>query len=147
MNDSEEHARRRATTRRWLVWWLYVAVWTAGLLLPMSSEGRPRWFSLPPVVGFVLAKLLHVSAYAVLAALLERLAGRTHWRWLLVAFLSLHGFATEFLQQWVPGRTGTLRDVGLDHLGIALGLAWTWWQARALKPSGPAPAGAQTGPA
>jgi hypothetical protein len=48
---------------------------------------------------------------------------------LFVAFLSLHGIVTECLQPYV-GRGGALADVGLDHLGIALGLAigWRWWR-------------------
>ena len=45
------------------------------------------------------------------------------WRWLQLALLSGHGMATEFLQTFVPGRSGSLTDVAIDHLGIALGLA------------------------
>jgi VanZ family protein len=50
-------------------------------------------------------------------------------RWICLACLSFHAFATEFLQQFVE-RSGSLRDVGLDHLGLALGLILTipWWR-------------------
>jgi VanZ family protein len=34
----------------------------------------------------------------------------------------VHAFVTEFLQQWVKERTGSLSDVAIDLLGIALGL-------------------------
>jgi VanZ family protein len=34
-----------------------------------------------------------------------------------------HGALTEFLQQFVEGRTGTLFDVGLDTIGVLVGLA------------------------
>ena len=58
-------------------------------------------------------------------------AGRAgHRRWLLVAFLSLHGMATEYVQTFVPDRYGSWTDVGIDHIGIALGLALSrkWWR-------------------
>jgi VanZ family protein len=34
----------------------------------------------------------------------------------------VHAFATEYLQQWVKERTGSLSDVAIDLLGVALGL-------------------------
>ena len=33
----------------------------------------------------------------------------------------VHAFATEFLQQWVKERTGSLSDVAIDLLGVVLG--------------------------
>jgi VanZ family protein len=33
----------------------------------------------------------------------------------------VHAFVTEFLQQWVKERTGSLSDVAIDLLGVALG--------------------------
>jgi len=40
-----------------------------------------------------------------------------------------HAAATEWVQLHVSNRTGTIQDVILDHIGIALGLAfsWKWW--------------------
>jgi VanZ family protein len=34
----------------------------------------------------------------------------------------VHAFVTEFLQQWVKERTGSLSDVAIDLVGVALGL-------------------------
>ncbi len=48
------------------------------------------------------------------------------FRWMLLFVIMVHAPATELLQQFVEGRTGMLSDVGLDHLGIALGLLLTW---------------------
>jgi VanZ family protein len=93
---------------------------------------------LPPAAGFPASKGLHVFAYAFLTAWAVFLPlGR--WRWLPVAFLSLHGAGTEYLQQFVPGRTGLVSDVVIDHAGILLGLALTWkrWLPRPA-PVGPA---------
>jgi VanZ family protein len=51
----------------------------------------------------------------------------------------VHAFATEFLQQWVKERTGSLSDVSIDLLGVALGLTmWklTCWCGPALQSNG-----------
>jgi hypothetical protein len=45
---------------------------------------------------------------------------------MLILLLSAHAMGTEFLQRYVETRTPTLHDVGLDHMGIMLGLALSW---------------------
>jgi VanZ family protein len=120
----------------WSFWCVCVAVWTTALLTMFPVEiGRQV---LPEKLQFPTGKLLHISAYAFLTMLSVYLPVRGWVRWLLIAFLSLHGFLTEYLQTFVEGRTGALSDVGLDHLGILLGLAigWRWWRG-----PGPARAG------
>jgi VanZ family protein len=49
----------------------------------------------------------------------------------LLVFWFLHADATEVGQRFVPGRTGSLRDVALDHCGLLIGVAlsWRWWRA------------------
>jgi VanZ family protein len=115
---------------RWSFWCVCVGVWTAALLTTYPVEVSRR--VLPSDFQFPTAKVLHVGAYAFLTVLAARLPVRGRARWLFVAFLSLHGFATEYLQTFIKGRSGSLRDVALDHLGIALGLVlgWRWWRER-----------------
>jgi len=130
---------------RWVVWLLYVAVWTWGLLLPnpdrwaralilpvtiVAPEDHPvRQELLEVVLSLFFSKTLHVAGYALLAVL----SGwqRTAWglRWGLLVFMSIHALGTEFLQAFAPGRHPSWRDVGLDHVGIMVGLAltWKWW--------------------
>ena len=110
----------------WPLWGVCLAVWTAALLTTYPVQVSKE--VLPPQWGFPAAKTLHVSAYAFLTALAAWLPARRCWP--LLVLLSLHGCATEFFQQWVPGRHGSFMDVGWDHLGIALGLAltWKWWR-------------------
>jgi VanZ family protein len=104
-------------------WWVGVGLWTAALLTTYPVEINKA--VLPPEAHFPAAKGLHVTAYAFLTVWASWLPlGR--WRWLLVAFLSLHGAGTEFLQTYVPGRSGQVSDVVIDHVGILLGLAVTW---------------------
>ena len=82
---------------------------------------------------FLLSKLFHVSDYALMAVLTAWLPAPRRLRGLLLLFLSAHAMGTEFVQQLVATtwkRTGTWHDIGLDHVGIALGLAltWKWWR-------------------
>jgi len=125
---------------RRVAWGFGLGVWTASLLTTYPVVVGNRL--LPPEAHFPTAKTLHVGVYFLLAALLPWLRTGRAWCWLLLALLSFHGCATEFLQQWVDERTGSLRDVGFDHLGIALGLAvtWRWWPRPSGRADGPRPA-------
>jgi VanZ family protein len=107
-----------------LLWSVLLAGWTCALLRPEPVQVARA--VLPEQAEFPVSKLLHVSAYAVLAALVVLLRPLGHWRWLLLALLSLHGMGTEYLQQFVELRGPAVRDVLLDHLGIVLGAAAAW---------------------
>jgi VanZ family protein len=111
----------------WVVWAALLALWTFGLLAP---DPVPPGVSVPRGFAFPVAKCLHVSAYTLLAALLAWLPVGPGLRWALALGLVLHGGATEFVQTFIPTRTGTLRDVALDTLGVTLGVAlsWAWWR-------------------
>lgn len=78
------------------------------------------------------SKSLHVISYALLAILSGWLRVPWRSRWLLLVFISAHGFGTELLQNFVVSRHASLRDVALDHLGAVLGLgvSWKWWLER-----------------
>ncbi len=117
---------------RWLIWLAYLAAWSTALLVPLPDIGR-TWTVNHISLKFLFAKAVHVGAYAVLAVLSGWLLVPTRFRWLLMFFLAAHATSTELLQRLVPGRTGTLTDVGIDLAGIALGclVSWKWW----LRPS------------
>jgi VanZ family protein len=85
---------------------------------------------------FYFGKTLHVCAYVFLTLLGGSMALARRQRWWLLGVLSFHGFATEYLQLFV-NRGASWRDVGLDHLGIAIGIAigWTWWRGLFPRPS------------
>jgi VanZ family protein len=109
---------------RVVLWWVAVALWTAALLTPYPVLlGREI---LPPQVSFPAAKTLHVVAYAGLAGLIPWLGLPLGWRWAFLGFLSLHAVGTEYLQRFVPLRTGSVTDALIDHAGLLLGLAITW---------------------
>jgi VanZ family protein len=112
----------------WTLWILYVGAWSAALLRPEPAHAAAALLPSDDVRFYIL-KTVHVLAYLILTVLTGLLQMPRPWRWLLLLFLSAHGMGTEFLQQFVPPREGSWRDVGLDHLGICLGvlLAWKWW--------------------
>lgn len=104
-------------------WCLCLAAWTAALLTSSPVEVGKE--VVPSGMEFPAAKLLHVCVYGFLALCIFRMPlGR--WRWLPLAVLSLHAAGTEFLQRYIPGRTGKVADVFIDHFGILLGFALAW---------------------
>ena len=105
-------------------------LWTIGLLIPVPKESATKVLDTEYKL-FVAGKMLHISAYAFLTVLAGLLTLSTRHRWWLLGLLSFHGFATEFFQQFV-NRGASLRDVGLDHIGIVLGLMAGWRRWRVL---------------
>lgn len=101
-----------------------LGLWTWKLLDPTPvPDGLLDRFG--PGARFAAAKGLHLGGYCALALLAVTLPVRGYWRWFLVGLLALHGVATEIGQTFVPGRTGSVRDVLIDWAGIALGvLVW-----------------------
>jgi VanZ family protein len=112
---------------RWGLWALFLTAWTTALLTPHPVRIAQ---AVLPGGGFFYGKTLHVLAYAGLTILTAWLGTRGARRWALLGLLSLHGFATEGLQTFVPLRGPSWADVGLDHIGISLGvlLSWRWWR-------------------
>jgi VanZ family protein len=116
--------------KRWWIWSVYLAAWSAALLVPVPGG---HW-DLPDLhvnLRLLVAKTLHFCAYALLAILTGWVRAPARWRFVLMFVLMGHASLTEMLQFWLAfiGRSGTLTDVALDHAGIAVGMAlsWKWW--------------------
>ena len=75
-----------------------------------------------PALGWVTAKGLHLGVYALLAFFASNLPGTYSNKLICYVILVAHAFATEFFQQWVKERTGSITDVGINLTGIVLGL-------------------------
>ncbi len=114
--------------RRWLIWTLFLAGWTALLVFPISSHTGPL-AEIPAGSRFWIAKSMHVVGYALLTVLCFWLRTPRPWPFLLLFFVMAHGTATELIQLYVAGRSGQLHDVAFDHAGVLLGLllSWRWW--------------------
>lgn len=66
-------------------------------------------------------KLMHFGAYALLALLAVRIATSVPERALWLAGLLLAGWLIECLQQLVPGRGFSWRDMAANAAGVAVG--------------------------
>ena len=122
--------RRDMRKLGWCVWSVYAILWTAALVSPYTG---PEHFGAGAVLfnlslKFLIAKSLHLSAYAVWTILTGWLRPLLPWRFFLLFLLMSHAVGTEIIQQYV-GRNGILEDAALDQLGILIGLAvsWRWW--------------------
>ncbi len=133
MCQTDSRPPRLNSRTRWVVWLVYFCAWTTGLLMPIPWHVSWEIEGLELDLKFFATKGLHVLAYSLLAILTGWLAAPVRWRWLLMFILMAHASVTELIQLWVPGRTGSLRDVLFDHGGIALGLLVSWrrWTASA----------------
>jgi VanZ family protein len=122
--------RARLTQRRqavvWLIWLLCAGLWSVALLTSFPVQVKDAVLS--PQAGYHASKLLHVSAYAFLGGFAAWLLPGHAMRFVPILFLSFHAFGTEYLQQFVALRTGSITDVGFNHLGLIVGLAVTWWK-------------------
>ena len=98
---------------------LPVLIWAAVIFtfssIPSLSTHLGTW-------DLVLRKAAHMTEYAILAALLRRATGSSVWAFgLAVAYAA----TDEFHQTFVRGRHGSPIDVGIDAIGVAIGLmAW-----------------------
>jgi VanZ family protein len=111
--------------------WPPALLWVTAIFY-LSSQSRPlgrRWPSLP-------SALAHLFEFAVLAALLHRALAadpRRRQRAVAPAFVltALYAASDEVHQVFVPERTATPTEYGLDLLGALLGLSVRqWWLRR-----------------
>ena len=105
------------------LWFGILAAWTVALLRPIPHQAVKAVGG--PDNSFWVGKTLHVSMYAFLSVVLACTPWSRRLRIVLVLVLALHGGLTEFLQQFV-GRGASWRDVGLDTMGVIIGVMLTW---------------------
>jgi len=149
----------RAATARWRLnhpkfRWFMVVIW-AGLIFYLSTSGfgigftewlllqilsllhaavSPRTFE---VLHHLMRKTAHMTEYAVFclllyAAFLDAEDFEWHPRLALrsVIIAGIYSLTDEYHQSFVPGRTPSIIDCGIDTVGAALStlivLAWSW---------------------
>ena len=125
------------TVRRTVIYWIPVAIWMGFIFLLSSYAGatlertQERPFGIVPSEIVLVATseiVVHPVEFGVLAILVYRLLGSyssIRWRYVLVGSLLFaigYGLLDEFHQSFVPGRSSTLADVGLDALGALVGV-------------------------
>ena len=104
--------------------WLPVLIW-AGFIFWLSS--------LPNLESgleqdFALRKIAHILEYAILTFLLIRAIFALGWKKAViysVIFAFFYALTDEYHQTFIFGREGSLKDVGIDTIGILIiGLIW-----------------------
>lgn len=105
-----------------VIWALVIFVFSSQATLPSLS------FSF---YDFLLKKAAHIMVYAVLfilinrSLLLKNMPSNKSWK---VAFFItlLYALSDELHQTLIPGRFGSVRDVGYDMLGASLAFMWKY---------------------
>ena len=107
--------------------WLCLIVWCMGIFA-LSAQSHLE-ISNHELLDFILRKIAHACVFGVLlvlASMTLRQEGMEvrRARLLALVFTLLYAVSDEYHQSFVPGRFGTIRDVGIDTAGalIALGL-------------------------
>jgi VanZ family protein len=113
---------RRSLVRLWLPVVLWAVVIFTLSAIPDLGTGLGTWDT-------ILRKLAHTAEYALLGALLLRAIGRAQLAFLLGV---LYAASDELHQTFVRGRHGSPIDVGIDAVGVAIGLFL--WQRAAVRP-------------
>jgi VanZ family protein len=103
---------------------LLLAAWTCALWSPVPHESAREALGSDWHV-FLFGKGLHISVYAFLTILGGTVCKFGKRWWWVLPVLVAHGGLIEVVQPYV-GRTGSLRDVGLDTLGIVIGGMIVW---------------------
>jgi len=112
---------------RWLITLALVAIVIVVSVTPARAQSGDSLFVwLVTVTPSTIQKLMHFGVYATLALLWSWALEGVGPRWLqltiaLVLAVSL-GAALEWYQTMVPGRFGTLLDVGLNAIGAFAGM-------------------------
>lgn len=110
--------------------WLPVIVWM-GLIFFLSHQPNLK-SGLEDWLDFILRKIAHITEYGILTFLLIRALNQhnlTIKKTLLISvFLAVfYAISDEYHQTFIFGRHGTIRDVGIDTIGILIA---TWLSQR-----------------
>jgi VanZ family protein len=117
---------------RWLIWAGFVVAWSIALEIPIKDTSELPGGEFIMSNRTLVTKSIHVCIYAVMTALSAWVPMPARYRWLMMFFLMIHATGSELLQDALKShfhRTGELRDVGFDNLGILIGVivSWKWW--------------------
>ena len=99
-----------------------------GIIFILSSFPSDQLPEFNGVIDIILKKGGHLLGYGLLAiAYLHGLGNNKLSSFLIAGFLALaYGVGDEVHQSFVPGRSPSINDVGIDIAGTTLGLALRW---------------------
>ncbi len=129
---------------RFLFWGLAL-VWMA-VIFAFSSQANSGAYTEAYLqeANVPVRKLAHMFEFAVLAVLYQTALARSiaktneqskikfkHY-WLAFSLAVLYALSDEWHQSFVPGRSSSLLDSGVDALGALIGLSTLYWLRRLL---------------
>ena len=109
-----------------LRYWLPPVLWMGVIFILSAQPSLPH--APDTLLDLILKKATHMIEYGILAFLLWRALARRRNTFshsaLAIAFLIsvLYAASDEYHQTFVPGRHGTLVDVGVDTVGVLVAL-------------------------
>ena len=116
--------------KKFLYYWLPPVLWMSFIFL-LSSRHRIG-LSEVYMYNFIIFKSLHMIEYAALFFMLFRAINKTFTNvskknalMIAVVLAILYGISDEVHQTFVPTREGTIRDIGIDSIGILLCFQYT----------------------
>lgn len=134
------HSKKAVTLCTWLIVLNLAFIWGNSLLPRELSSALSKMIgsflshftpeSVNPAEGEgqgILRKIAHFTEFCTLGMLLSwlvRMVGRKKWEYCLIPLIAgaFAAFLDETIQIFVPGRGPQLRDVGIDILGVMLGI-------------------------
>jgi VanZ family protein len=133
-----------------ILWWLITLGW-ATLIFYLSTATFATWFSAWllhqlldllrvnisaaafAALHFLVRKFAHLTEYAMFSLLLygalsggRQFAWRARTAWQSVVIAALYSLIDELHQSFVPGRTASWTDCGIDAAGAALGMLFLY---------------------
>ena len=100
---------------------------SAGCLLVLLAGGLMPGSSRDAIKGWLLLGNIESTAHFVLSAMIVLQAVLAFgWRWWIPVLTLVLGALIEVLQYWVPGRSPSWTDFGVDGLGVLVGLLLAW---------------------
>ena len=108
--------------------YLSFALLSTFVIVSISSIPDQNFWGNGALCKRIISNLAHIPAYALLSFLwLKSFAGSTSrnhiiTRSFILGGLVLFAISDEFHQSFVPGRSASFMDIGLDLIGIILGL-------------------------
>lgn len=124
-----------------LFWLLILIFWCAAIFYctgqpVFNDEHTLKFFyviGLPEAIikitDFIVRKLTHITLFFLLAYFALKVVRGWRWDYMVAwVFASLYGLTDEWHQLYVPGRSGSLRDVIIDSTGafLLIAIAYVW---------------------
>lgn len=104
---------------------LIPAILSTFFIIYMSTRPDRQYLPVESSVEQLISNLAHIPVYAVLTFLWLRsfVGSHKYSSYLIIIGILLVSISAEVIQSFIPGRTASIKDFGLDIIGIILGIS------------------------